>query len=758
MELHLFDKTEEKILVKIEGIILEIVYRNEENGYTVLEIEVDGELTVAVGSCPHVVVGEYAKLYGVWTEHKSYGRQFKITSVETSLPENPISIEMYLSSGIIKGIGPVTAEKIVGEFGTETFEIIENDHERLSDIKGISKALSKNIHESFMKNAALKIIIMKLQTLGLSVKQAFRAHEKYGGIAEELIKENPYRMIDDIYGIGFERADRIAEHMGIDREAPFRVENGIKHVLKLALNEGHTCLPEDMLIRKTSDIIGVPVEMVEKSIADLASKGEIAKKLYSVVTAVFLTGSYIAESETARRLFMLCKSEPKMKVKDIEGEIEHYAGSLEMSDEQKSAVKNALMNNVSIITGGPGTGKTTIIKVLLKIMEANGIMTALCAPTGRAAKRMEESCRKEAKTIHRLLEFGYNFDDTEEYFKSSRNKFMRNEENPLVADEIIVDEVSMVDIFLANAFLKAVSEGTRVIFVGDADQLPSVGAGNFLRDVIKSEFVPVFRLTKFYRQQEGGNIIANAHRINLGSMPNMYQTGDFIYIPAADPEATLETLLNLIKDEEFSEAQILCPLKKGIIGVHNINQKVREQKNPGRVTVPELKKGETVYRKGDKIIQTSNNYNKEWILTSHDKYYQQGFGVFNGDVGCILDIDKDSKLATILFEDRQAEYTQNELEQLEHAYAITVHKSQGSEFDTVILPLFYGSSPFLTKNLLYTAVTRAKKKVVLIGLLKTVSHMVNNNRITRRYTVLNNEIMELVDIFDKLDEEKEKEE
>ena len=745
-------------MVRIEGIILDIVYRNEENGYTVLEIEIDGELCVAVGSCPHVSIGEYAKLYGIWTEHKSYGRQFKITSVETSLPDNPISIEMYLSSGIIKGVGPATAEKIVGVFGVEAFEIIENDYEKLTEIKGISKNLAKSMHESFMKNAALKVIIMQLQNVGLSVKQAFRAHEKYGALAEEMIMENPYRMIDDIYGIGFERADRIAEHMGIDKEAPFRVENGIKHVLKLALNEGHTCLPEGILIKKTSDIIGVDIPLVEKSIAELAIRGDIAKKIYAGVTAVFLAYAYIAESETARRLYMLYKSEPKMKIKDIRSEIEHYAGSLDMSDEQKDAVFNALSNNVCIITGGPGTGKTTIIKVLLKIMEANGIMTALCAPTGRAAKRMEDSCKKESKTIHRLLEFGYDFEDKEDFYKSGKNKFMRNEENPLLTDAIIVDEVSMVDIFLANALLKAISEGTRVIFVGDADQLPSVGAGNFLRDTIKSEFLPVFRLTKFYRQDEGGNIIANAHRINLGSMPNMYQTGDFIYIPSVDPEVTLDTLLNLIKDKEFANAQILCPLKKGIIGVHNINQKVREQKNPQKISTPELKKGETIYRKGDKIIQTSNNYSKEWFLTSKDKYYQQGFGVFNGDVGEILDINKDSKLATILFEDRQAEYTQNELEQLEHAYAITVHKSQGSEFDTVILPLFYGASPFLTKNLLYTAVTRAKKKVVLIGLLKTVSHMVGNNRITRRYTVLNNEIKELVKIFDKLEKTEEGEE
>ncbi len=736
-------------MVKIEGIIIDIVYRNEDNGYTVLEIESEGDLVTAVGACPHVAVGEFARLYGIWTEHKSYGRQFKITSVETKLPDSPVSIEMYLSSGVIKGIGPATAEKIVATFGPDTFDIIENDYARLSEIRGISNHMAQDIHDSFMETAALKGVIIQLQNLGLSVKQAFRAYEKYGTIAEELIKENPYRMIDDIYGIGFERADRIAEAMGLAREAPFRVENGIKHTLKLALAEGHTCLPEAMLLKKTAEIIGVSEELVKLNLHQLAITGEVARKLYSGVTAVFLMRAYIAETETARRLFMLSKAESDRQVKNIEGEIAHYAGELPISEEQQAAVQSALKNNVCVITGGPGTGKTTIIQVLLKIMEANGIMTALCAPTGRAAKRMEESTGKEAKTIHRLLEYGYDFGEGLDG-QGAYNKFIRNDENPLEADAVIVDEVSMVDIFLSNALLKAIKQGTRLIFVGDADQLPSVGAGNFLRDIIKSEFLPVFRLTKFYRQEEGGNIIAGAHKINMGVMPSMYQTGDFVFMPAPDHESTLNQLLKLLDDDAYAEAQILCPLKKGVIGVYNINEKVREQKNPYLVSVPELKKGETTYRQGDKVIQTTNNYNKEWFYLKPEVYYQQGFGVFNGDIGEITEIDKDAKIARIVFDDRQAEYSQNELEQLEHAYAITVHKSQGSEFDTVILPLFYGASPFLTKNLLYTAVTRARKKVVLIGLNRTIQHMVGNNRITRRYTVLSNEIKELKDVFDQI--------
>ena len=738
-------------MVKIEGIIIDIVYRNDENGYTVLEIDVNGELETGVGACPHVSVGEYATLYGSWTEHKSYGRQFKIASVETALPDNTVSIAMYLSSGIIRGIGPATADKIVNMFGLKTFEIIENDYEKLCEIRGISANLAKNIHESFVKNTALKGIIMGLQTLGLSVKQALRAYERYGAAAKPMVEENPYRMIDDIFGIGFEKADRIAESMGIDKNSDFRVQNGIKHVLKLATNEGHTCLPENTLITKTCDIIGVNADLVISNIAKLTIQSEIAKKLYSGVTAVFLMSAYIAETDTARRIYMLNKSDSTIQIKDLEKEIAYYAGTFEISDEQKDAIFNALSNNVCVITGGPGTGKTTIIKVLLKVMEASGIMTALAAPTGRAAKRMEESCNKEAKTIHRLLEFGYEVGSDDDY--NSGSKFMRDEDNPLNIDAIIVDEASMIDVFLANALLKSLKPETRLIFVGDADQLPSVGPGNFLRDLIKSEYLPVFRLTKFYRQQEGGNIINNAHLINISAMPNMYQTGDFVFMPAIDPNQALDKLLSVIMQEEYQHAQILCPLKKGVIGVHNINKSVRESLNPMRVSSPQLQKGETIYRKGDKVIQIKNNYNKEWFYASGEKYYQQGFGVYNGDIGIIADVDVKSKTVTILFDDRQADYTQNELEQLEHAYAITVHKSQGSEFDTVILPLFYGNSPFLTKNLLYTAVTRAKKKVVIIGLTKTVSHMVSNNRITRRYTVLNNEITELVDVFEAIEDE-----
>jgi len=657
-------------LVKIEGIILDIVYRNDENGYTVFELEVDGELETAVGACPHISVGEFAKLYGVWTEHNSYGKQFKIASVETNLPDNTVSIEMYLSSGIIRGIGPATAERIVDTFGLDTFDVIENNHERLSEIRGISTKLAKSINESFVKNVALKGIIMQLQTLGLSVRQALRAYERYGAAAKDLIEENPYRMIDDIHGIGFERADRIAETMGIDRDSEFRVENGIKHVLKLATNEGHTCLPENILIKKSSEIIGVDPELVVACITQLTMNGDIAKKLYSGVTAVFLMSSYMAETESARRVYMLYKSEPTIKIENLNQEIGYYAGEFQISDEQKDAVFNALSHNVCIITGGPGTGKTMIIQVLLKIMEANGVMTALAAPTGRASKRMEESCKKEAKTIHRLLEFGYDFgsDDTNKF-----NKFMRDENNPLVADAVIVDEASMIDVFLANALLKALKYGTRLIFVGDADQLPSVGPGNFLRDLIKSDLLPTFRLTKFYRQQEGGNIVSNAHLVNMGSMPNMYQTGDFIFMPANDPNETLDKLLSLLNTDEYLNAQILCPLKKGVIGVHNINNSVRELLNPSLMSVPELKYGETIYRKGDKIIQTTNNYNKEWLYIDSERYYQQGSGVYNGDIGQIIDIDRHAKTATILFEDRQAEYTQNELEQLDHAYAITVH-------------------------------------------------------------------------------------
>lgn len=737
----------------IEGTVLHIVYRNDENGYTVLEMDFNEELTAAVGSMPHIQPGEYVRLYGAWTEHKTFGRQFKVTGVETSLPKSLESIKLYLSSGLIKGVGEVTAGRIVEKFGQDTFRIIETSPELLAGVKGVSAAAARRICESFVEHMGMQSLIIDLQNLGMTVKQAIKAFETYGAAASDIIAQNPYRLIDDVRGIGFERADRIAEFIGVDRTSPFRLENGIKHVLKLAMAEGHTCLPEQVLIKKASEMLGVAEPLLQNIADRLTLREDIVKKIYNNATAVFLASVYYTESDAARRLFMLCKCAPKIEIKDTEKSYARASSLRTLSEEQERAVICALVNTACVITGGPGTGKTTIINVILNVFEQNGINTALCAPTGRAAKRMEAATGRSAKTIHRLLEYGnVNQEDDFEY---NGPDFMRNEDNPLEAEAVIVDEASMIDIFLFRSLLMALSQGTRLIIVGDADQLPSVGPGNVLKDVIESGLIPVMKLTHFYRQQGTGNIVENAHRVNRGENPSLFGTGEFVFKHETEPEGVLEEVKRLLYDGEIaknydilSDTQVLCPIKKGMLGVYNLNLELRELLNPLRVSAKEVMSIHTLFREGDKVMQTKNNYNKQWFIHNAASYAQSGFGVFNGDQGRILKIDHEEKQATILFDgEKEAFYDFNELEQIEHAYAITVHKSQGSEFSAVILPLFYGASPFLTRNLLYTALTRAKEKVIIVGLEKTVEHMVSNNRIQRRYTVLRREIRDIMEFF-----------
>jgi len=742
-------------LTYIEGTVLHIVYRNEENGYTVLELDFNEDLTTAVGSMPHIQPGEYVRLFGAWMEHKTFGRQFKVTGVETSLPKSLESIKLYLSSGLIKGVGEVTAARIVDHFGQDTFDIIENTPELLAQIRGISSMAARRISESFCEHVGLKSLIIDLQNFGMTVKQAVKAYESYGAAASDIIKQNPYRLIDDVRGIGFERADRIAEYIGIDRASTFRVENGIKHVLKLAMGEGNTCLPEQMLIKKASEILGISETLIQNVADRLTLTEQIIKKTYNNIPVVFLSFAYYTETDTARRLYLLNKCAPKIAIRDIEKSYARASSGITLSEEQERAVLCAMENTACIITGGPGTGKTTIINVILNLFEQNGVNAALCAPTGRAAKRMEAATGRSAKTIHRLLEYG-NVSQEDDY-EYNVPDFMRNEDNPLEAEALIVDEASMIDIFLFRSLLSALSDGTRLIIVGDADQLPSVGPGNVLRDVIESALLPVVKLTHFYRQQGTGNIVENAHRVNNGEKPGLFGTGEFVFKHETQPEGVLEEIKRLLRDGEIAknydvlnETQVLCPIKKGMLGVYNLNMELRELLNPLRITAKEAMSQNTLFREGDKVMQIKNNYNKQWFVHNAVSYAQSGFGVFNGDQGRIIKIDPVEKQVTILFDgERETYYDYNELEQIEHAYAITVHKSQGSEFNAVILPLFYGQSPFLTRNLLYTALTRAKEKVVIVGLEKTIEHMVQNNKIQRRYTVLRREIRDIMALFNR---------
>lgn len=737
-------------MTSIEGTVLEITYRNDENGWTVMSLDWGGDLTTAVGCMPHIHEGEFVRLFGAWTEHKLYGRQFSATAVETRLPNTDEAIRMFLASGLIKGVGDVLAGRIVEAFGDKTFEVIEHTPELLAEVKGVSRKLAEGIAESFLEHIAVKQVIIDLQGMGLSVKQAFRAFETYGSAAAMLISENPYRMIDDITGIGFERADRIAENLGVDRESEFRVDTGVKHELFCAMNDGHTCLPRGELRRRAAKMLGVSEDLVEARISAMTLSGDIVQKFINNTPAVFHIFAHIAETDVARRLFMLSRNAPRVPIKDASEAFMKYIGDVQMSEEQERAVLLALSAQVVVITGGPGTGKTTIIKAIMSIFERSGVTTALCAPTGRAAKRIEQASGREAKTIHRMLEYGLGAE--EEFDNSAR--FVRNDENPLEAEAVIMDEASMVDIFLMRALLRALSDGTRLVIVGDADQLPSVGPGNVLRDIIKSGAFPVSKLTKFYRQKEGGSIVENAHRVNNGENPEFYVTGDFIFVPEAAPDGVMERIKKLLTEElpgEYNvleDTQILCPVKKGILGVYNINMEIRELLNPRLASKPEVKVRDTVFREGDKVMQTKNNYEMEWFCTDDTKYYNKGIGVFNGDLGTIVDLDEDAKEATIRFDgNRDAVYAFHELEQIEHAYAVTVHKSQGSEFPVVIMPLFGGGGRFLSRNLLYTALTRAKEKVIIIGQKSTVEYMVANNRILGRYTTLDHEIIELGEVL-----------
>ncbi len=737
-------------MTSIEGTVLGIVFRNDENGWTVMEIDFGGELTTAVGCMPHIHEGEFVRLFGAWTAHRVYGRQFSVTAVETRLPNTAESIRLFLSSGLVKGVGDALAGRIVDTFGADTFDVIENSPELLAGVKGISNKLARNISESFAEHVGIKQVIIDLQNLGLSVRQAFRAFERYGAAAAVLIQENPYRMIDDITGIGFERADRIAEHIGVDRRSDYRIDMGIKHELNGAMNDGHTCLPRGELLRRATAMLGVDEALVDARISSMTLSEQIAQKFINRTPAVFHMAAYITESDVARRLYLLSRCAPRVPVKDAVAAYERYIGDTALSEEQERAVLAALSAQVVIITGGPGTGKTTIIKAIISIFEQSGVTTVLCAPTGRAAKRIEQSTGREASTIHRLLEYGVPMDDG----FADEARFIRNEDNPLEAEAVIVDEASMVDIFLMRSLLRALSDGTRLIIVGDADQLPSVGPGNVLRDTIRSGVFAVSQLTKFYRQKEGGSIVENAHRVNRGENPEFYVTGDFVFIPENRPENVIERLKKLLSAElpgeydVLEQVQILCPVKKGLLGVHNINMELRELLNPRLAARAEVQVGDTLFRTGDKVMQTKNNYGLEWYYTDETRYYNKGLGVFNGDMGRILGIDNDLKEATVRFDgNRDAVYTFGELEQLEHAYAVTVHKSQGSEFPVVIMPLMAGGGRFLSRNLLYTALTRAMEKVIFIGQRSTVEYMVSNNRILGRYTTLDHEIKELAEVL-----------
>lgn len=724
---------------EVKGIINEVVFRNEVNGYSVLEMQRDDEEFTMVGYFPYVNIGETIKAYGYWVDHPDYGRQFKMESYEIITPATLNGIERYLASGLIPGIGPVTAKKIVEKFGTDTLDIIQYNPQKLTEIDGIGPKKAQKIYDAFIEQRELKEIMLFLQSYNISPTYAVRIYKTYGQRTIQIIKENPYNLAEDIFGIGFKMADRIALSMGIPLDSKYRIASGTRYVLNQYHSNGHSYVPQEVLIKTASELLEVREEDVENILSHLYIDRKIVVEKLEDVIAVYSIAFHRAELGVARRLLALAQYPVSKVVFDVDQVIDliEIEEGINLASNQREAVHQAVNKGVLIITGGPGTGKTTTIKAIISIFERMGLKVELCAPTGRAAKRMQEATGREAKTIHRMLEYGYGDKDEDMVFQ-------RNEDLPLEADVIIVDEVSMVDILLMNNLLKAIAEGTRLILVGDVDQLPSVGPGCVLKDLINSEAVTVVRLNEIFRQAEESLIVVNAHRINRGEAPILNRKDkDFFFIREESQIGILDKIKELCKERlpKFSGynsndgIQVLSPMKKGICGVFNLNLELQKILNPPHISKNEIPYRDVIFREGDKVMQIRNNYKMKWQSLADPDY--EGQGVFNGDMGIITKIDSEEQIVEVIYDgEKLVKYEVSELDELELAYAVTVHKSQGSEFPILVMPVIPGPPMLLTRNLLYTALTRAKKMVVLVGHERCIYSMIRNNYVTRRYSGL----------------------
>ena len=723
--------------MQIKGTVKNIIFRSDDTGFTVLELVDDqGDEITAVGPMLAAAVGERIEVTGDWNEHRSYGMQFKATGCVTLAPATIGALTAYLSCGLIKGIGPETAKNIVATFGMDTISVMENQPERLTEVYGIGRVRAAAIAASYMAQKDMRDVMIGLQEYGITVNQAMKLYKIYGPHCLERLKENPYRLIDDVEGIGFRTADKIALSGGFAPDSPFRLRAGLRYTLQWACREGHTYLPREKLIQVAADILGSDLGPVERELDELIISESVVYKAVNNTDACFLPYLYRMESECAARLNLLAAPrERTLPYFNIDSQTEKLETKykLSLADEQKRAVRLALTSGALVITGGPGTGKTTILQFVITMLEKLGESFELCAPTGRAAKRMTEAAGCEARTIHRLLEYGY-----------GENGFTRNQDNPIDTDVIIVDEMSMVDVQLLWALLRATRAGTRLIMVGDADQLPSVGAGNVLRD-IASETVPVVRLTEIYRQGGRSAIVTNAHMINNGQPPILLGEEEFGFEQIDSAEDILRRLTALCSGkvsrlgaaDPLKDIQVLSPMKKGALGVRNINLRLQEALNPPAHKKHERKYGETVFREGDKVMQVKNDYRMSWKRARRGRPDELGEGVYNGDLGTIMSIDLYEQTVDVLFDDgREALYEFSQLEELELAYCISIHKSQGSEFPVVILPLAGGPPMLMTRNLLYTAVTRARKAVYIIGHEECPAQMVANNQVKQRYSAL----------------------
>ena len=741
--------------LKITGEVEDIIYQNKDNGYTVFTLTTEDDEVTCVGTVPDIHSGETLEIRGSWTMHALYGRQVQVQYYEKAMPATAAGMEKYLSSGLIKGIGAKTAKRIVERFGEATFYVIEEKPDMLTEIKGISYDKAQKISEAFCEQHELRRAMMFLQGFDISPAYAMRIYKKYKSRTFDIVKNNPYRLADDVTGIGFKMADKMAASAGIAADDPNRVKAAVKYVLNTAAGNGDCYLPKDALIDQCVELLELHPLAVENAIRELQVDSQIWQERLNGLDCVYLNYYFYAEMSVAKRLLELSAEYEAPDLEYIEKEIrkvEKETG-VTLALEQRMAVAEAMSNGVLIITGGPGTGKTTTINTIIRILQQEEQEVVLAAPTGRAAKRMTEATGVEAQTIHRLL--GVNFMGED----NRRQTFDKNEDDPIEADVIIVDESSMVDISLMQAFLRAVETGSRVIFVGDVDQLPSVGAGNVLKDMIRSERLKVVRLQYVFRQAQESAIIMNAHRINQGDEPVLNEEGtDFFFMRRAYADDVASTIRELVTKrlpkftgcDGLSDMQILTPMRKGTLGVQNLNAVLQETLNPAAFDKREVHFRQIVFREGDKVMQIKNNYNVVWKCydCKSGKRYDEGLGVYNGDAGIILSIDNDAEQMRVAFDDGKiVDYDFANLEELELAYAITIHKSQGSEYPVVILPVYSGPPMLMTRNLLYTAVTRAKQLVVLVGLRETVSAMIHNDREVGRYTGLAQRIQNLHDFM-----------
>ena len=726
----------------IKGYVDHFLYYNESNTYGVLELDTEDDDVICTGRFPGLTEGETIEVSGEWVDHPTYGVQLKVLNYEIIEPTDILDMERYLASGAIKGIGPSTAKKIIKHFGEDTFRIIEEEPERLSEIKGITERKAISIATQMSERHELRNVVMFLQKYGISNSMAIKLYDEYGSQIKSIILNNPYKLAREVNGIGFKRADEIAAKTGVKLDSEFRIQCGIIHCLKEASTDGHTYLPREELIRSAYELLGVCESDIERQLDELKIERQLIEVKSEDRLNIYLSEYYQIEKNCAVKLLTLTRYSDKISASELDREIKSIESELdiELHDLQREAVVKALSEGLFILTGGPGTGKTTTIKSIISGLERRNLRFVLAAPTGRAAKRMSETTGYEASTIHRLLSIKHNPEERADAY------FEMNEDNPLDVDAVIIDEASMVDIFLFNSLLKAISPGCKLIIVGDSNQLPSVGPGQVLKDMLDSGVCPNVELKYIFRQSNESHIVTYAHMINNGEQIDFTtKYEDFFLLKRDNYEEIRQALLYLICEKlpkHFNtspmQIQVLTPMKKGALGVWELNRILQECINPPSDKKVELDYGENIFRVGDKVMQTKNNYDMEWdIMSTYGISAQRGKGVFNGDIGIIDHINKPSRLIRITFDDgREAEYSYETLEELELAYAITIHKSQGSEYPVVIMPLLGGPRSLLYRNLLYTGVTRAKDCVVILGSENTVCEMIRCENENRRYTGL----------------------